>query len=61
MSTPEFTRRNLLKPVAAGAAGARINLGVLCRIAVVSGGKVAYLTEGAKADRTTIGRHIAGH
>jgi hypothetical protein len=39
MSTPEFTRRNLLKPVAAGAAGARINLGVLCRIAVVSGAR----------------------
>ncbi len=31
------------------------------RIAVMSGGKVAYLTEGAGADRTTIGRHMAGH
>jgi general nucleoside transport system ATP-binding protein len=31
------------------------------RIAVMSGGKVAYLTEAASADRTTIGRHMAGH
>ena len=31
------------------------------RIAVMSGGKVAYLTEGAGADRTTIGRYMAGH
>jgi len=31
------------------------------RIAVMSGGKVAYLTDGAGADRTTIGRHMAGH
>jgi general nucleoside transport system ATP-binding protein len=31
------------------------------RIAVMSGGKVAYLTEGAAADRTTIGRYMAGH
>ncbi len=31
------------------------------RIAVMSGGKVAYLTDGASADRTTIGRHMAGH
>jgi simple sugar transport system ATP-binding protein len=31
------------------------------RIAVMSGGKVAYLTAGAGADRTTIGRHMAGH
>jgi len=31
------------------------------RIAVMSGGKVAYLTDGANADRTTIGRHMAGH
>ncbi len=31
------------------------------RIAVMSGGKVAYLTEAAGADRTTIGRHMAGH
>ncbi len=30
------------------------------RIAVMSGGKVAYLTEAAGADRTTIGRHMAG-
>jgi general nucleoside transport system ATP-binding protein len=31
------------------------------RIAVMSGGKVAYLTEGPGADRTTIGRYMAGH
>jgi general nucleoside transport system ATP-binding protein len=31
------------------------------RIAVMSGGKVAYLTESSGADRTTIGRHMAGH
>jgi simple sugar transport system ATP-binding protein len=31
------------------------------RIAVMSGGKVAYLADGANADRTTIGRHMAGH
>ena len=31
------------------------------RIAVMSGGKVTYLTEAATADRTTIGRHMAGH
>jgi simple sugar transport system ATP-binding protein len=31
------------------------------RIAVMSGGKVAYLTPGAGADRTTIGRYMAGH
>ena len=31
------------------------------RIAVMSEGKVAYLTEAAGADRTTIGRHMAGH
>jgi hypothetical protein len=27
----------------------------------MSGGKVAYLTPGAGADRTTIGRYMAGH
>ncbi len=31
------------------------------RIAVMSGGKIAYMTDGATADRTTIGRHMAGH
>ena len=31
------------------------------RIAVMSGGKVAYLTDAADADRTTIGRDMAGH
>ena len=31
------------------------------RIAVMSAGKVAYLTDAAGADRTTIGRHMAGH
>ena len=31
------------------------------RIAVMSGGKVTYLTDAATADRTTIGRHMAGH
>ncbi len=31
------------------------------RIAVMSGGKVAYLNDAANADRTTIGRHMAGH
>src|SRR5580698_6976206 len=31
------------------------------RIAVMSGGKVAYLTPAAGADRTTIGRYMAGH
>ena len=31
------------------------------RIAVISEGKVAYLTDAAGADRTTIGRHMAGH
>ena len=31
------------------------------RMAVMSGGKVAYLTEAAGADRTTIGRYMAGH
>jgi general nucleoside transport system ATP-binding protein len=31
------------------------------RIAVMSEGKVAYLTDAAGADRTTIGRHMAGH
>ncbi len=31
------------------------------RVAVMSGGKVAYLTEATGADRTTIGRHMAGH
>ena len=30
------------------------------RIAVMSGGKVAYLTDAASADRTTIGRYMAG-
>jgi hypothetical protein len=28
---------------------------------VISEGKVAYITDGAGADRTTIGRHMAGH
>jgi hypothetical protein len=27
----------------------------------MSGGKVAYLTDAATADRTTIGHHMAGH
>jgi hypothetical protein len=27
----------------------------------MSGGKIAYLTDAAGADRTTIGRHMAGH
>jgi simple sugar transport system ATP-binding protein len=31
------------------------------RIAVMSGGKVTYVTDAAGADRTTIGRHMAGH
>jgi simple sugar transport system ATP-binding protein len=31
------------------------------QIAVMSEGKVAYLTPAAGADRTTIGRHMAGH
>ena len=31
------------------------------RIAVMSEGKVAYLTDAAGADRTIIGRHMAGH
>src|ERR1700723_1170895 len=31
------------------------------RIAVMSGGKVTYVTDAATADRTTIGRHMAGH
>jgi simple sugar transport system ATP-binding protein len=31
------------------------------RIAVMSGGKVTYLTYAATADRTTIGRYMAGH
>jgi general nucleoside transport system ATP-binding protein len=31
------------------------------RIAVISEGKVAYLTDAASADRTTIGRYMAGH
>ena len=31
------------------------------RIAVMSGGHVAYLTSAAEADRTTIGRYMAGH
>jgi general nucleoside transport system ATP-binding protein len=31
------------------------------RIAVMSGGKVAHLTSAADADRTTIGRYMAGH
>jgi simple sugar transport system ATP-binding protein len=31
------------------------------RIAVMSGGKVAFLTPAAGADRTTIGRYMAGH
>src|SRR6202161_56596 len=31
------------------------------RIAVISEGKVAYLTPAAGADRTTIGRYMAGH
>jgi simple sugar transport system ATP-binding protein len=31
------------------------------RIAVISEGKVAFMTDGAGADRTTIGRHMAGH
>ncbi len=31
------------------------------RVAVISEGKVAYLTEAAGADRTTIGRYMAGH
>ncbi len=31
------------------------------RIAVMSGGRIAYLTDAASADRTTIGRHMAGH
>jgi simple sugar transport system ATP-binding protein len=31
------------------------------RVAVISEGKVAYITDGAGADRTTIGRHMAGH
>ncbi len=31
------------------------------RIAVMSGGKVAYITDAAGADRTTIGRYMAGH
>ncbi len=31
------------------------------RIAVMSGGKIAYVTDAAGADRTTIGRRMAGH
>ncbi len=31
------------------------------RIAVMSGGRVVYLTDAADADRTTIGRYMAGH
>ena len=31
------------------------------RVAVISEGKVAYLTDAAGADRTTIGRYMAGH
>ena len=31
------------------------------RVAVMSGGKIAYITDAATADRTTIGRHMAGH
>jgi simple sugar transport system ATP-binding protein len=31
------------------------------RIAVMSGGRIAYITHAATADRTTIGRHMAGH
>ena len=31
------------------------------RIAVMSGGKVTYVVDAATADRTTIGRHMAGH
>jgi len=31
------------------------------RVAVMSEGKIAYLTETATADRTTIGRYMAGH
>jgi ABC-type uncharacterized transport system ATPase subunit len=31
------------------------------RIAVMSEGRIAYLTDAAGADRTTIGRHMAGH
>ena len=31
------------------------------RIAVMSGGRVSYLTSAADADRTTIGRYMAGH
>ena len=31
------------------------------RIAVMSEGKLAYLTDAAGADRTTIGQHMAGH
>jgi hypothetical protein len=27
----------------------------------MSGGKIAYITDAASADRTTIGRHMAGH
>ena len=30
-------------------------------VAVMSGGKVTYVTDAATADRTTIGRHMAGH
>jgi general nucleoside transport system ATP-binding protein len=30
-------------------------------VAVISEGKVAYLTNAAGAGRTTIGRHMAGH
>ena len=31
------------------------------RVAVMSGGKITYFTDAAAADRTTIGRHMAGH
>jgi hypothetical protein len=61
MSAPEITRRNLLKSAALGTAGATLNLGALQRIAVMSRDNVAYLTAEAGADRTTIGRHMAGH
>ena len=31
------------------------------RVAVMSEGKIAYVAEAAGVDRTTIGRHMAGH
>jgi basic membrane protein A and related proteins len=50
MSAPEFTRRNLLKSIALGAAGATLNLGALQRALAAGDLTVGIVYVGARDD-----------